>query len=365
LYTESEDMEWRGRRGMATPPGAGFNSLLDMAMKALQEMSILLVDDSHFSRDVIKGNLEKNGFSQLSLAGSAAEALQTLGVGGPAQAGGTVDLILMDVVMKGMDGIEATKKIKEDPRFADVPIVVVSGVTEKEKWADAFSAGAIDYIEKPVNEVELVARVKSILRLSREIKERKDRETRLLSLARDLEDANKKLEALSALDGLTGVANRRIFDQALMKEWSRLGRDMMPLSVIMIDVDFFKNLNDAKGHLAGDDCLKKIARAISFSVARPADLVARYGGEEFVVLLPETNAEGAMKVARTVQEKVAKLRMEHPNSGAGKHLTVSLGVATMTPSGGKKCDEIVAMADTALYRAKREGRNRIVQMGHE
>jgi diguanylate cyclase (GGDEF)-like protein len=331
-------------------------------MKTLEEMIILLVDDSRFSRDVIKTALEKNGFNNLLLAGCSAEALETLGILGQPREERGVDLILMDVVMKDMDGIETTRRIKNSMRFMDVPIVMVSGVTEKEKLVDAFAAGATDYIEKPINDVELVVRVRAALRLSREIKERKDREVKLMNLARELEDANKKLEALSALDGLTGVPNRRIFDQTLAKEWGRMSRDSAPMSIILIDVDFFKNFNDANGHLAGDEGLKKVAKAISFAVSRPADLMARYGGEEFVIILPETDAAGAERVAQTVMDKVAKLRIVHPKSDVGKYLTVSQGVATTIASGDKKSADLLALSDAALYKAKKEGRNRIVAL---
>ncbi|MDH5638285.1 MAG: diguanylate cyclase, partial [Nitrospinota bacterium] len=239
---------------------------------------------------------------------------------------------------------------------------MVSGVTEKEKLQEAFTAGASDYIEKPVNEIELVARVKSILSLSREIKERKDREVKLLKLTRQLEEANKKLEVLSSLDGLTGVANRRILDQTLSKEWSRMSRSSKPISMILIDVDYFKKFNDSYGHIAGDECLKKVARAISFSVSRPADTVARYGGEEFAVILPETDGAGAQKIGVAIMDKVGKLGIKHESSEVGKTLTVSQGVATMVPDDKKKCGALLEMADTALYKAKNEGRARIVAL---
>ncbi|MDH5508942.1 MAG: diguanylate cyclase [Nitrospinota bacterium] len=325
-------------------------------------MSILLVDDSRFSREIIQSLLVKNNFKNLMLSGSSAEAMAVLGVSTPQKEERDVDLILMDVVMKTMDGIEATREIKKHFRFKDVPIVMVSGVTEKEKLQEAFSAGASDYIEKPVNEIELVARVKSILSLSREIKERKDRELKLLKLTRELEEANKKLEVLSSLDGLTGVANRRILDQALSKEWMRMARSSQPISMLLIDVDYFKKFNDSYGHIAGDECLKKVARAISFSVSRPGDTVARYGGEEFAVILPETDGPGAQRVAVAIMERVGKLGIRHESSEIGKTLTVSQGVATMIPVDSKKSSALLEMADKALYKAKHEGRARIVAM---
>lgn len=161
------------------------------------------------------------------------------------------------------------------------------------------------------------------------------------------------------MDGLTGIANRRYFDELLDKEWKRAAREKFSMSLIMLDIDFFKNYNDNYGHQAGDDCLRKLATAIRNSLHRPADFLARYGGEEFAVVLPETNEEGALKLGRTVQANIEKLKMKHSMSSVSPHVTASLGIATTVPEPSASYDLLVTLADKALYKAKNGGRNQI------
>jgi diguanylate cyclase (GGDEF)-like protein len=161
------------------------------------------------------------------------------------------------------------------------------------------------------------------------------------------------------VDGLTGIANRRQFDATLEAEWRRSARTQAPLSLLMIDVDCFKGYNDRCGHLAGDECLRRVAGALAGQPRRPADLVARYGGEEFVVVLPETPAEGALQVAESMRGAVQALGLAHPCSLAGPQVTVSIGAATRIPVTGQSPSSLVTYADKALYRAKRGGRNRV------
>ncbi|HEY9734742.1 MAG TPA: PAS domain-containing protein [Trichocoleus sp.] len=173
-----------------------------------------------------------------------------------------------------------------------------------------------------------------------------------------LQKANSELERLATLDSLTKVANRRRFDEYLEQEWQRLAREGQPLSLILLDVDYFKIYNDFYGHQRGDDCLIEVAQAITRSVKRAADLVARYGGEEFAVILPNTRRVGAIVVAETIQAEIAKLQIAHPNSTVSSYVTASLGIASAVPGSNGTCDELVAVADAALYQAKRRGRNR-------
>jgi diguanylate cyclase (GGDEF)-like protein len=176
-----------------------------------------------------------------------------------------------------------------------------------------------------------------------------------------LQEANRLLRAQATTDGLTGVSNRRHFDETLSREWRRHARAASPLSVLLLDVDHFKKYNDFHGHLAGDDCLREVARTLKGAVARPGDLAARYGGEEFAAILPETDRAGALAMAGIVQERLRLGRIAHGAPGAGPTLTLSIGGATMVPVLGVPAGEILARADRALYDAKAAGRDRIEQ----
>ena len=173
-----------------------------------------------------------------------------------------------------------------------------------------------------------------------------------------LEEANTKLQELSELDALTSIANRRRFEETLAREWRRATRDALPLSLIMIDIDYFKDFNDAYGHQVGDECLRRVAGEIGEAITRTGDLVARYGGEEFAAILPSTPSRGAIAVAELLRQRVERMATRHPKSPAGV-VTISLGVATMTPGEAFAPDSLVAAADQALYAAKRAGRNRV------
>ena len=175
----------------------------------------------------------------------------------------------------------------------------------------------------------------------------------------DLEAANERLKELSRVDGLTGIANRRRLDEELLREWRRLGRKELPLSVILCDIDHFKYYNDTYGHQKGDDCLVKVAQAIKKSVNRPADLATRYGGEEFCIVLPETTQEGAAILAEIIRENIKDLKIEHSSSPVSKWVTLSLGVASLIPDQNGQPLVLLQAADRALYQAKGNGRDRV------
>ena len=174
-----------------------------------------------------------------------------------------------------------------------------------------------------------------------------------------LQQANMELQRLASIDSLTQIANRRRFDEVLTLEWRRLQREELPLSLIMIDIDCFKIYNDTYGHQQGDDCLQSVARTISQQSKRPADLVARYGGEEFVVVLPNTDTEGATHLAEQMRKQIQSLKMPHKNSPVTPEVTISLGVSTIVPVSDYTPEQLLACADQGLYQAKETGRNRV------
>jgi diguanylate cyclase (GGDEF)-like protein len=249
------------------------------------------------------------------------------------------DLILLDIMMPDLDGLAVCRRLKSDSRTREIPVLFLTALGGEADEMRALEAGGIDFILKPISPPVLAARVRNQL----ELKHQQDR-----------------LRNLSLLDGLTGIANRRRFDQYLEMEWQRCSRNSQPLSLVMGDVDFFKAFNDGYGHGRGDDCLRAVARVFGMALRRPADLAARYGGEEFVCVLPETDQEGARIVADQIMAQMEDLAMPHAFSAIARHVTVSVGIATsVRPSLGRSWKTLVEEADMWMYEAKGRGRNRI------
>jgi diguanylate cyclase (GGDEF)-like protein len=247
------------------------------------------------------------------------------------------DVILLDIMMPGMNGYEVCRHLKEAPATRDIPVIFVTSIHDASAETRGLELGAVDYIVKPFNAGVARARVRTHVQLRR---------------------ARMHLAQLSELDGLTGIANRRRFDDALATEWKRAARYGTPLALVMADIDFFKQLNDRYGHPAGDECLQRVARAMIAALRRPTDLAARVGGEEFAALLADTELDGALQVARAVADNVRALDIEHALSPY-RRATVSCGAAVLRPSEGMAPLELLERADRALYRAKEAGRDRI------
>jgi diguanylate cyclase (GGDEF)-like protein len=248
------------------------------------------------------------------------------------------DLILMDIVMPGLDGFEVCRLLKNDDRTRNIPVVFLTARWETSEEAKGLELGAVDYIRKPFSPPIIKARIRNHLELKK---------------TRDL------LENLSTLDGLTNIPNRRRFDEILVHEWNRAVRKKAPISLLFIDIDHFKNYNDCYGHLAGDDCLKAVARVLQSSLGRAADFLARFGGEEFIILLPDTKENGCRHLAESIRKAVERLDIEHRDSPVADHLTVSIGAVTCIDV--TRCDRelLLEHADRLLYQAKHEGRNRV------
>jgi diguanylate cyclase (GGDEF)-like protein len=319
-------------------------------------MNILIVDDSEDQLLVLKSILNAEGYRNIHLAVSAEQAFEFLGFKGKKKKK-EIDLILMDVTMPGVNGIEACSKIKKEKTLKDIPVIMVTAHREETHLQSAFQAGAMDYITKPINKIELLARVHSALRLKMETDSRKEREREMLEMAEKLDAANKQLTRMSYLDGLTSVPNRRYFEEFFTREWKNAVRVSGSISLIMLDIDCFKAYNDTYGHLNGDDCLKKIATTLSKTLKRPRDFLCRYGGEEFIAVLPDTDEKGALKVANRFLRETEKLKIAHKTSSAGKNVTISIGVATAKPGRKDKAISLVNRVDEALYQAKQSGRD--------
>jgi diguanylate cyclase (GGDEF)-like protein len=323
-------------------------------------MSILIVDDSLVSRTFISDLLNEVGFTDLVLCDSIEEAYRTIGFNEPDKTETDLDLVLLDINLPGKSGIEACREFSSHVVFRDVPIIIISGADYLDGLAAAFSAGATDFITKPPSHTELLARTRAALRLKTEMNRRKAREDDLLILNERLAEMNRELERLSVTDSLTGLANRRSFNEFLSREWLRGQREQQPFSVVMIDIDYFKRYNDHYGHIEGDVCLQKVAWALQSALCRAGDLLARYGGEEFVAILPNTDLRGARELAASFHAGIRKQSLPHSESLVSPLVTISIGIASVIPNRSLSPSQVVAMADEALYQAKNSGRNQSV-----
>lgn len=305
--------------------------------------TILIVDDSPSNSEMLFQILTGVGF-QVRVAVNGENAILEVTKNPP-------DLILLDILMPGMNGFDTCIKLKANPATREIPIIFITSFADTESKVKGLSLGGVDYITKPFHAAELLARVNVHLKL-------RCLTQKVAEQAAALQQANQKLKRLADLDGLTQVANRRRFDEYLKREWQRLRRERAPLSLILCDVDYFKQYNDRYGHLAGDNCLKQVALAIERTLKRPADLVARYGGEEFAIILPNTELAGAVELAEMTRLEVQKLRIAHVRSQSSQYVTISIGVSSQIPDPINTPQSLVAAADRALYKAKKNGRNR-------
>lgn len=272
-------------------------------------------------------------------------------------------VILQDITMPNINGLELLQQYRNHDAISDTPVLMLSATDTVEVKADAFQQGADDYLVKMPHKVELLARIRHHTKAYIEHQEREIAMRQLKQEKEKLALAYQELERLASRDGLTSIANRRHFDVTFKTEWSRAMRETESLSLIMIDIDCFKQYNDSYGHLAGDECLKLVAASLKQHLQRPTDLLARYGGEEFVVLLPGTHARGAIKVAERLRKEVLALQLPHENSVAHDCVSISLGAATVAPMLKHQALELLQLADKALYEAKDGGRNQVICAG--
>lgn len=290
---------------------------------------ILIVDDEVSNIEIMNAVLEDD--YEICFATGGEEALDVARMAQP-------DLVLLDVLMPGIDGFEVCQRLKKDPLLADIPVVFTTGLGDTEDEMRGLSLGAIDYVTKPIQPAILRARVANHVELKR------------------LRD---QLATMAVTDALTGLSNRRHLERALHSESARLARTKDWLSVIMVDIDFFKQFNDTYGHPAGDRCIMMVAAALTRAVKRTTDVPARYGGEEFACILPGTDLESAELVAQEIRLQIQSLNIPHAQSQVSPFLTVSIGVASARCLPQSKAERWIFEADGQLYRSKQNGRNRI------
>lgn len=299
-------------------------------------MRILIAEDEIVSRRLLAAALTKMGHEVVAAA-NGAEAWEVL-------QGEDIGLVIADWMMPEVDGLELVRRIRTR---GDAPYTYVILLTSRSDMSDlvaGMEAGADDYIRKPFHRDELMVRIKA--------------GQRVITLERELALKNKRLDELAKIDGLTGLYNRRSFDEDLANRHDQSRRFAHAYSLAMIDIDHFKAYNDLFGHEAGDNALRTVARALREST-RAIDRVYRYGGEEFVVLLLETRLEGALVLGERLRQGIEDLSLPHPGNPPAGVVTISIGVATYYPSEGSSPEEILRSADQALYQAKEEGRNRL------
>ncbi len=305
---------------------------------------IMIVDDCEDSRIILETLIRDAGYDDVVLVDSAAQAFHNLGVAGGPRPEKMVDLVLLDVDLPELDGINACHRIRQDAHLAGVPIIMVTGLEDDSHLEAAFRAGADDYVRKPVRRMELVARVRAAL-------DRKETAERLLEERADL-------EFQAGTDTVTGIPRRRSMMRAYDSEWRRAARAARPLAFVMLDLDNFHAYNERYGHLAGDECLRRVASTLAASLRRGGDQVSRVGGEEFGVLLPDADATRALAMGELLRNAVQSLAIPHERTSAGV-VTVSVGVASLVPHPGMAPDVLVELADRALFEAKAMGRNRV------
>jgi two-component system, chemotaxis family, response regulator WspR len=269
-------------------------------------------------------------------------------------------VILQDLVMPGIDGLTLVRQYRAHSTLGAVPIIVLSTKEEAQVKRAAFMAGADDYLVKLPDSIELIARIRYHSRSYLNLLQRDEAYRALRQSQQQLLEVNLELQRLTNSDGLTGLSNRRYFDEYLDAEWRRAGREQTGLGLLMIDVDNFKSYNDTYGHVPGDEVLKRLAATIDRNSGRPGDLAARFGGEEFALVLPSTSAAGVHLVGEKVRMQVEALAVPHSGSTSGPVLTISVGGASLIPQPGELARTLIIAADHALYRVKHSGRNGVI-----
>lgn len=318
-----------------------------------QPIMVLLVDDQLVVGEAIRRALLDQPETEFHYCSNPLEALAVAKKVQPT-------VILQDLVMPAISGLDLVHQYRTDPATKNIPIIVLSTKEEATVKSDAFRAGANDYLVKLPDRIELIARIRYHSAAYMSQIQRDEAYRALRKSQRELMETNLELQRLTNVDGLTGLSNRRYFNEYIENEWRQAARTREAISLLMVDIDHFKQYNDTYGHLAGDEVLRTVAQTVMRSFPRPADLAARFGGEEFVVVLPQTASGDLLALAQKVVSAVEALNLPHSASTVGGKVTISAGGATSLPRNGDSFFNLIEAADKALYEAKKAGRNRAV-----
>jgi len=318
-----------------------------------QSIMVLLVDDQLVVGEAVRRALLDQPGMEFHFCSKPEDALELAKTVQPT-------VILQDLVMPAMNGLDLVCQYRADPATKDIPIIVLSTKEEASVKSDAFRAGANDYLVKLPDRIELIARIRYHSAAYLSLVQRDQAYRALRVSQQQLMEANLELQRLTNVDGLTGLSNRRYFNEYLETEWRHAIRVREPISLLMVDIDHFKQYNDTYGHLAGDEVLRTVAQTVMRSFSRPKDMASRFGGEEFAVILPQTVGRDLQMLGEKVVLAIAALDLPHSASATADRVTVSVGGAGLIPQRGDNLFTLVEAADKALYRAKGAGRNRAV-----
>jgi two-component system chemotaxis family response regulator WspR len=321
--------------------------------QSTRSIMVLLVDDQPLIGEAVRRALHGEPEINFHYCGNPSEAVAIARAVQPT-------VILQDLVMPAISGLDLVRQYRADPALKDTPIIVLSTKEEATVKSDAFRLGANDYLVKLPDRIELIARIRyhSAAYLSQI--ERDEAYRALRRSQQELVAMNLELQRLTNVDGLTGLSNRRYFDEYFETEWRHAIRTQQPISLLMVDIDHFKQYNDNYGHLAGDEVLKTVAQTVRGVFLRPKDLAVRLGGEEFAVVLPQTFAADAHRLGERTVGTVGALGIPHRASSTADHVTISVGVATRIPQRDEQSLILIESADKAMYQAKNSGRNRAI-----
>jgi diguanylate cyclase (GGDEF)-like protein len=271
------------------------------------------------------------------------------------------DLILLDADLGELSSYDFCFQLKAHPLTQETPVIFIGDAAQEFASVESFAVGAVDYIHRPLNMLEALMRIEQHLRAHHNERLLQEQLADYAATVRQFQEEKQSLLLLINVDALTQTANRRYFDEYLLREWRKSQFFQGPISLIMCDVDCFKSYNDTYGHTQGDLCLQRISAVLMESVRKPLDVVARYGGEEFAIVLPNTNLDGALHFAERIQTNIRTLSIRHGASSCSAYVTLSMGVASAFAE-GETPDQLLETADRCLYQAKREGRNRICSL---